>query len=296
MYHSLIATGDVFTLYIFCFDDLSYGLLSALNLPHIVLISLDNFETASLKKIKAQRTKGEYCWTCTPHTIRHVLDKYHLNQVTYCDADIYFFTKPSILLAELEERKASVMITKHRYTPRYDMSVKAGIYCVQFITFNADPKGYKVLQWWQDRCLEWCYNRFKDGKFGDQKYLDDWPERFEGVHVLENLGGGVASWNVQQYEVTEGPLINNERVIFYHFHRLTWYTNNSFDLWLHKLSDNAIHYIYLPYLSALEKALLQIRSIEPGFSNGIVPLKRNLITGLRSLKRKLLGEYHVVQK
>ena len=109
-----------------------------------------------------------------------------------------FFASPQILLDEMDESE-SVLITPHRYTPQYDQSEKTGIYCVQFVYFRNNQQGRKVLTWWRKACLEWCYNRFEDGRFGDQKYLDDWPERFEGVHVLQHLGGGVAPWNMQQY-------------------------------------------------------------------------------------------------
>ena len=70
----------------------------------------------------------------------------------------------------------------------------------------------------------------EDGKFGDQRYLDDWLDRFNSVVELQNLGGGVAPWNVQQYDITSkrGPVVCKEKqsgdefsLIFYHFHGVT---------------------------------------------------------------------------
>ena len=83
-----------------------------------------------------------------------------------------------------------------------------------------------MLNWWRESCNAWCYARLEDGKFGDQKYLDDWTIRFEGVHVLENLGGGVAPWNIQQYKFEEKPF----ELVFYHFHGFKFLENNRVEL------------------------------------------------------------------
>ena len=46
----------------------------------------------------------------------------------------------------------------------------------------------------------WCYNRFEDGKFGDQKYLDDLGARFSNkVHVLKNKELILAPWNATRF-------------------------------------------------------------------------------------------------
>lgn len=300
MYHSLEATEEDFTLYAVCFDDLAYQILAKLNLSMLVAIPLATFESPQLRAVKGQRTATEYCWTCTPHVIRYVLDTYRLPEVTYLDADLCFYAKPSILLDEFTQAGASVLITPHRYTPRYDKSATSGIYCVQFMTFKADDHGLEVLQWWQDRCLEWCFNRFEAGKLGDQKYLDDWPQRFEGVHVLQHIGGGLAPWNVQQYKLSERSIklyVNEWPLVFYHFHGYKYYVGGIHDFGHYLLSDDDVKLIYRPYAQALLKAHIEIRANHWDFNGGWTEREKSWTTRFRYLRRMLHGvgnEYRIV--
>lgn len=301
MYHSLVATCERFKLYVVCFDDLAFGVLDKLKLTNLIAIQLGDFESKELLAVKHTRTAGEYCWTCTPHVIRYVLDIYKLEQVTYLDADLYFYQKPSILLDEFNQSGCSVLITEHRYTTRYDQCATSGVYCVQFMTFNRDKRGLKVLQWWQDRCLEWCYARFEDGKFGDQKYLDDWPTRFDGVHVLQHLGGGVAPWNIQQYKLITNNgklLINGEPLVFYHFQAYKYYADGKHDfVSLYHLNKVVVSLLYRPYGLALLNTYDEITQIEPSFSCGWAKRDTSLLAKAKYFKRMLKGtanEYRIV--
>lgn len=254
LYQSLLKKDDDFTLYIFAFDDGAYKVLKALGLRAVKVISLREFENERLLAIKPTRNRREYSWTCGCFSILYVLEHFNVEEVTYLDADIFFFDRPSILLEELHRSHKDVLITSHRYSPRYNREGTSGKFCVQFMTFRKTENGMAVLNWWCDRCEEWCYDRFEDGKFGDQKYLDDWETRFDCIHVLEHLGGGVAPWNVQQYDVTEGPNVNSTPVVFYHFHNLEWLSFNRFDVSNYCLSSQIKQYIYRPYLIALQAA------------------------------------------
>ncbi|WP_193766969.1 hypothetical protein [Lysinibacillus parviboronicapiens] len=261
LYESLEKTGDNFLLYIICMDDLCFEILDDLSLQHAVLIPLASFESERLLSVKESRSKGEYCWTSTPYAISYVLDNYDVKECTYLDADLYFYNSPSILLDEFDKSRKSVLITEHRYTKEYDQSSTSGIYCVQFMTFKNNFEGKKILNWWQERCIEWCFNRYEDGKFGDQKYLDDWLTRFEGnVHVLEHLGGGVAPWNVQQYDLSKGIDTEESLIVFYHFHQFEIYINNRFEAGRYRLNKDIINAIYIPYLKSISSQNEKLKS------------------------------------
>ncbi len=271
MYHSLESHCASFHLYIFAFDTHCYEVLSNLQLEHATVISLYEFENEKLLDVKKDRTAGEYCWTCASSTIKYCLETYQLDHCTYVDADLLFFSDPAVLIAEMGSK--SVLITEHRYTPCYNQSVTSGIYCVQFMTFKHTEEGMEVLNWWIDACMTWCYNRFEDGKFGDQKYLDDWQSRFSTVHVLKHLGGGIAPWNVQQYVFkSESNAVKGKEIltgqefdlVFYHYHEFHYTTNNTYSLSnnVYKIIRNPVKHIYRPYSHSLSKAEKEISAYQ----------------------------------
>jgi len=233
--------------------------------------------------------------------IRHALEAYRLPMVTYLDADLYFFASPALLLDEFARAGGSVLITEHRFVRGQDRSLIRGRYCVQFITFKADPRGLEALSWWQERCLEWCYDRLEDGKFGDQKYLDDWTERFAGVHVLEHPGGGVAPWNIGSYDIVEetGELYGVEHdtsrnflLVFYHFHFVKFHDNGYLDLGHHRLPAEVRRLLYKPYLTRLSELKRELAGSHPGFDpQGTGKPGKSLYDRLVRLKRRLMGNY-----
>lgn len=291
MYQSLKETCAHFDLYILCFDDATYKTLVRLNLEQLIPIRLQDFEDPRLLEIKPSRSRGEYCWTCTPSIILYVLQKYNVPDCTYVDADLYFFSDPTVLLEEMGNK--DVLITEHRYTPKYDQTEKSGKYCVQFINFRNTANGLSILNWWRDRCIEWCFARFEEGRFGDQKYLDDWTTRFTGVHELQHLGGGVAPWNVQQYRIFPDAMnrlqvneINTSKtytLVFYHFHYFTFITDSLMNLGPYKINESAREFIYKPYIKALDKAeSLKEKSTSASHNN--LPKIKRLKIYLKALK------------
>jgi len=262
LYHSLVQhCQHPFTLWVLCFDTTTYQTLDRLNLPGVRLISLEQFEAgdSELRRAKAERSLIEYFWTCTPSLPLYIFNQHpEVQLITYLDADLWFYADPGPIYAEMGDN--SVLIIAHRYPPEHaHLAEISGIYNVGLLTFRRDARGLECLRWWRDRCLEWCFVRSEDGKFGDQKYLDDWPERFSGVAILEHEGAGLAPWNATQYSIAykEGRFTVGEApLIFFHFHGFKSITRNVVqpaELG-YGLPLLLVEYVYFPYVNALREA------------------------------------------
>jgi hypothetical protein len=219
LYQSLESHAAPFRLWIVAMDEAVERQLKQLSLPHVSVIGLPEFESPELLEVKPVRTRGEYCWTVTPFTCQAVFDRDPAAlRATYVDADLFFLDDPRVLLRELDDSGKHVLITEHAYAPNYDRSHDSGRFCVQFLTFDRSDPAREVMRWWQERCLEWCYARYENGKFGDQVYLDQWPTLFgDRVHIVRQVERTLAPWNVLHFsKQTTGALAP----VMYHFHGL----------------------------------------------------------------------------
>jgi hypothetical protein len=215
--------GD-FRLWALCLDDAAHAALQALAIAEVSPIRLADFEQGDggLAAAKRNRSTIEYYFTCTPSLPLFILRNHaQVDAITYLDADLFFFADPTPLFAEIGDR--AVAIIPHRFPPGNERFERFGIFNVGWLTFRRSEAAFTCLTWWRERCLEWCFDREEPSRFADQKYLDDWPRRFDSVHVVRHKGANVASWNLANYDLTrrDGQVfVDDEPLIFFHFHHL----------------------------------------------------------------------------
>jgi hypothetical protein len=313
--NSLVKHCDDFSLYILAMDNETEVFLNKENLNNKLVIPLSQIESfyPELIELKKVRSAAEYCWTLTPYSIQYTINKYNLDSCTYLDSDIYFFNNPKILFDEAGNN--SIIITEHRYAPECDQTKTSGKYCVQFIFFSNDNNGMEALEWWRQRCKEWCYSKCEDEKFGDQKYLDDWTTRFKGVYVPTHIGCGLAPWNIQLYDLImeNGILFSQDKitkkkqpVLFFHYHQLKKiYADDDKVIWL--LNDSDLYnidgkvkeYIYADYLEFISKyeetnygSLKSIRNLAFLFTLKDIVRSLSIIKKLKYYKERLNLKYN----
>jgi hypothetical protein len=306
MYESLKKQSASFHLFIFAFDELCYNILIDLKLDGVTVISLSEFETPELIGVKKNRTVAEYCWTCTPSTIDYVLKNYDVPACTYIDSDLYFYSDPAILISELEESGKSVLITEHRYStlPRLHGEKKAGRFCVQFITFLKEKDSLEVLEKWRAQCIDWCFARYEEGKFGDQKYLDEWPSLYSNIHILKHQGGGIAPWNLTQFTFNRenDSLLGTSRkdntgfmVVFYHFQYVKFMSDGYCDIGWYFISSDAKKLFYEPYLKKIIDIELRIREVNGNFKSGLTSFKTDTFRNTIKTVFKKISGYNILK-
>jgi hypothetical protein len=268
LYKSLNRRIDNFRLFICCTDEISYNVLKKISPKRITLIPVYEIEkeTPLLINIKKDRNMKEYCWTLKSPVIKYVMDHFGIQSVMYLDADLYFFDKPDKIFDEWKDY--SILMCTQRGS--YELESNHGHYQAGLLGFRRDGYGIPCLSWWKGKCLDWCFDRIdkNNNRWGDQKYLEEWPYEFKAIKVVKDLGIDAAPWNTAFYNnftienKNNEVYVNKDKLILYHFGSLDIFPNNEFDLWkLHPVVFNRklIEYIYNPYLQDIIQTIATLR-------------------------------------
>lgn len=274
LHESLAASGEPFRLHVLCFDAATEAVIAGVGAPSLVAIPLATLLSAApdYAAVRSKRSPVEFFFTTTPVVMRYCLEQEPAaDGITYLDSDLFFFGPASAVFAQ--QGDASVGIVPHRFAPHLAERVKYGTYNVAWVYFRRDADGLACLEWWRERCLEWCHDYLDQGRFADQGYLDEFPRRFRGVRVLDHVGINAAPWNMHRANVTasaSGPRIDGEPLFFYHFQGVRELVPGWFEpgvrAYQTPLTPGLRDLIYLPYLRRLAVAQHRLRT-----QHGIVP-------------------------
>ncbi len=275
MLESLNQHNEDYQIYVLCTDDEAKNTLTEKNLQNITILDIASIEDNDLRKARSNRSTLEYNWTLKPALLYHVVKTYPgAKYYALLDADLYYFEKLDLIFNEAPN--ASFYLTDHNNSKRfihfYDLY---GRYNTGFLGCTRSNTTLTHLNWWRKKCIELCTAKPDTQKKlrGTQRYIEDWPKKIAGTHVVKSPGANTASWNIERYKLTRlnnRLLVDNQPLVFYHFSGLGIYNSREFNLsHFLKLQENVVNWIYLPYVHHLSRIVEEICTNYPGFSKGM---------------------------
>lgn len=286
-------------LWVLALDEACERFLRERGLPGMRVVTIAEIEAfdPEAAATRASRSRVEFYFTLTPVLPQWVLHAApEVEQVTYLDADLYFFRSPQPIFDEIAG--APVAIIEHRFPPALQERLVYGRFNVGWVSFRRTSAGQACLQWWRDRCVEWCYDRLEPGRFADQKYLDQWPDMFD-AHVIRHRGANVAPWNLVGSRVEacgSDLLIDGDRLVFFHFHGLTqlrsWLVDPNLEDYGARATWILRHRVFRPYALHLRSlaagAELPARFVSPRSGVGVHERTTSGVSRVRKLAADLV--------
>lgn len=254
-------------------DAFTAEFLGALADLRLRVLTLGELLTADpeLAAAEATRSRAEFIFALTPCLVRHLLAACpEADRLAYLDADLFFFGSPAPIWRELGA--GSVLIVPHRYPPWHDDAARYGRFNVGIVGFSGDAVGRACVERWREQCLASTALTADGERFGDQKYLDEWPRRFTGVVVSSHPGVNVAPWNWARHDFAfdgDGVRVDGCPLIVFHFAQFKRISDRWFDsgqLEYGVMPRRLRSRIYGEYWAALQQAEEKIRRLRPEFS------------------------------
>lgn len=242
-------------------DEITFDTLCDLNLPNTSIVNIESLRDEELSGLKNLRNWNELCWTAASCLLSKVVEKSQTGEISvYIDADCFFYGDISKSINELFLR-SEITIHAHNFSPdRIHWMKKSGIYNVGLVGGKKGPEFQQCLERWRRQVLNECIVDKDAGKCGDQTYLNEWPDLYSNLSIMDSSHSGLGPWNLNNYNlrsINKVPYNNAEKIIFFHFHAMQIGKINSF-FWAfipaagYSLNKTNIIHIYKPYINALK--------------------------------------------
>jgi hypothetical protein len=219
---SLRQAKSPFVLHYLCLDEQIHEIMK--HEPNVNAVLLKDLENKDKRLVEAYTSKPsqeaflvasrtdsdplwiQHCWRLASYWTHYVLNEYSPDDITYLDADLFFFSSFQNIYAAVGEKSIGLVRNNG------DNDAVNGRFNVSLIYFKNDLVGNQALFSWRNWLLDNENEYAKEyGRCGDQKYLELFPELFgeENIQVLDDAGiKQYAPWNLGQVD---------KEITFFHF-------------------------------------------------------------------------------
>lgn len=225
--NSILETDPTAQIYYLCMDVLTFDRIFKLfNHKNVTPIYINDLLKKDDKLVQLKNSghtsnygnaHSQFCWALTPYFIDYLLNLLTINNLLYCDADLYFYESPQAIFDACKYK--SVGIHTHGFSTYDPETNDVGEFNVGCVYFKNDETGKKIANFWAD-CMLNPQNQYaaKYGTCGDQKYLDLFIPLFgaENIAVFDRDTNPAikhgAPWKFTNYDFNQP-----QQMLFNHF-------------------------------------------------------------------------------
>ena len=192
------------------------------------VITIEDLEIPDLESWLFKHSVVELCTAVKSLAFKYIINHYQCDNIIFFDPDIAIFSPLDELINNFKD--SNILITPHQLEPEKSSSAIAdneicflvhGTFNLGFLGVKNSSEGMAFIDWWANRCLDFCYSDTAYGLYTDQRWIDLVPSFFTGFNILRHPGYNVANWNLSNRDV-QGDLqtrilVNGKPLCFYHF-------------------------------------------------------------------------------
>lgn len=180
------------------------------SLSENILITKDliGFSDEKWNQMSFKYDLTEFCTSIKPSCFKYLFQQFQPDTCIYFDPDILVFNQlKSIYTALLDH---SIVVTPHITTIEENYSgdlsesgfLYTGMFNLGFLALKRDASSASLLNWWEKRLEDRCFQNRMENYFTDQKWMDFLPSLFPTqLFVSFDLGLNLAPWNFYEREV-----------------------------------------------------------------------------------------------
>lgn len=148
-------------------------------------------------------------------------------RVIFLDPDTAVYGALDPILNDLDA--SPVVLTPHYTKPQPDTEHESDLAMMRFGSFNLGffavrqgPEATYFLNWWNRRCIDFCFMESQFGLSTDQKWVSIAPCFFDFLKISFNPGYNAAPWNTFERKLTgkngNQYMVNQDHpLVFFHF-------------------------------------------------------------------------------